>query len=197
MAGCNVLCRLYKFKTVEELEKMGMVRAGWLFEDGCYPSVSGVDYAFAINANSVQKQGAWEFIRYMMSEEVQKALDLEGVTNRAAHMEEVESELERLNTVEGAQGGGNKSTVILSNGQTIEEFDTVYTKEDMTDERIAEYLAAWEDAREITTMHYMRVRPILLIIEEEAEYYFEGVKSLEETIDVINNRVGLYIGEHQ
>jgi len=50
---------------------------------------------------------------------------------------------------------------------------------------------AWED----TTIEYVRMKPIYNIIEEEAEYYFEGVKSLEEVVGIINSRAGLYVGE--
>ena len=36
---------------------------------------------------------------------------------------------------------------------------------------------------------------IWLIIQEEAEAYFAGVKSAEETMNVIQSRMGLYLGE--
>lgn len=35
------------------------------------------------------------------------------------------------------------------------------------------------------------------IISKEAEYYFTGEKSLEEVVEIINNRVGLYLEEYR
>ena len=42
----------------------------------------------------------------------------------------------------------------------------------------------------------IRVVPLLNIIDEEAAYYFSGVKSAEEVRSVIENRVRLYLGEN-
>ena len=35
------------------------------------------------------------------------------------------------------------------------------------------------------------------IIREEADMYFEGLKSIDETINVITSRVGVYVSEKQ
>ena len=66
-----------------------------------------------------------------------------------------------------------------------------YKAEDVTEERVAEYLDFLEEARAFPG----DMDPLLDIICEKAEYYFDGVKSFEEMVDVINNRVGLYIKE--
>ena len=38
---------------------------------------------------------------------------------------------------------------------------------------------------------------VLEIIREEADMYFEGLKSIDETINVITSRVAVYVGEKQ
>ena len=48
-----------------------------------------------------------------------------------------------------------------------------------------------EDARPLP----IRTAPLLDIIAEEAEYYFDGTKSIEEVTAVIQNRVQLYMDE--
>ena len=55
------------------------------------------------------------------------------------------------------------------------------------------YKKAIEDARPLP----MRTAPILAIIQEEAKDYFNGSKRVEEIIQVINNRVQLYLDERK
>jgi len=86
-------------------------------------------------------------------------------------------------------------TSVLGNGETIVKKKKVYTKEDITQERIDEYLDMLENTTEVNRAMQKRRQAVGKIIKEEAEYYFEGVKSLEEVVDIINNRVGLYLGE--
>ena len=189
VAKHSIDCSLYGYKTEEELEKRGLVRM-------CDPGVGGVHSVLAMNVNSAQKQGAWEFIRYIMREDVLKTRGNEsmGVSNRAAYMATLEKELEKLNA--NGSGGWKTITHVLPDGRTREEKEPGYKKEEITEERIAECLAAKENAIEGTTIKSVRTEPILRIIAEEAEYFFDDVKSIDEVVDIINNRVGLYMGEH-
>lgn len=41
------------------------------------------------------------------------------------------------------------------------------------------------------------ITKVLGIIREEADMYFEGLKSIDETINVITSRVGIYLAERQ
>ncbi len=193
----SIYCDLYHFKTSAELEKMGLVNLDTFLGREGYPSAGGTDFALAINANSAQKEGAWEFISYLMSEEVQGLLGDEDMTNKKSYKKWIEWVLANMQDMDdddvvGVDYGG---TWRLTNGETIEANDVLYTKKEITQERIEELLEMRENAVEDTTMEYMRLKPIYNIIEEEAEYYFEGAKSLEEVVDIINSRVGLYIGE--
>lgn len=51
---------------------------------------------------------------------------------------------------------------------------------------------AAEDARPLP----VRTKPVLEVTCEEAEDYFNGMKSLEEVIPVMENRVRLYLNEN-
>ena len=58
---------------------------------------------------------------------------------------------------------------------------------------MAEYREFLEDARPLP----IRTAPLLDIIVEEAEYYFDGTKSIEEVSAIIQNRVQLYMDENR
>ena len=68
-----------------------------------------------------------------------------------------------------------------------------YYGADISEEKQAEYRQAVEDARPLP----LRTRPILTIIQEEAENYFNGSKSAEEVSKIVNNRVQLYLNERK
>ncbi len=199
----DISCSFYGYKTSAELEEMGLVSWEALFGEEAHPKIiHGTSYAMAINANSVQKEGAWEFIRYLMSEEVQSTLksgDTRGnmtgyMTNKQAHKKWIEEEVARLQ--EGGVGCNPGRCEWLGDGELIQvEEDIIYTKEDITQERIDEYIDMLEHTTEMGLIEQKRVRAVSGIIDEEAEYYFEGAKSLEEVVDIINSRVGLYLGE--
>ena len=69
----------------------------------------------------------------------------------------------------------------------------LFRKSDFTESVINEYIDAMENAR----MLPVRTEPLLDIICEEAAYYFNGSKGVEETAEVIQNRVQLYLNEHK
>ncbi len=74
-------------------------------------------------------------------------------------------------------------------GKTIRKYPRDI--ENISDERVEEFRAMLEDARPLP----IRTAPLLDIIAEEAEYYFDGTKSIEEVTAVIQNRVQLYMDE--
>ena len=42
-----------------------------------------------------------------------------------------------------------------------------------------------------------RIEPLLEIILEEADHYFNDAKTIEEILPIIENRVQLYMDEHE
>ena len=66
----------------------------------------------------------------------------------------------------------------------------------MDEEQIA-MIEEWLDELVAMAWKYpSSARPFLSIIAEEGEFYFEGVKTLEETLRVIENRGSLYFQEY-
>ncbi len=153
-----------------EREAKGKIISGVLFEDGCH-AVSEAGYALAINANSANKDGAWEFISFLMSEKAQSDFELRYLpTHRAAY------ELWLKCEVKWANGARIPGVV----------YDTSEEKQEELRQRI-------EDAQPVP----YRTAPIFDIILEEAGDYFSGSKSAEEVSGVINRRVLLYLNERK
>lgn len=69
----RALCFAMTFPTQEEYEAEAYVPVGAMFDDGIHPVADANNILF-INANSKHPEVAWEFLRFIMSEEVQGTL---------------------------------------------------------------------------------------------------------------------------
>ena len=176
---------IYHYDSHEEMEGEGTIVAGALFDDGCHGAVDS-RYTLAINANSPRKEGAWEFICYLLTEEAQSEITKDVPVKKVA--------LQTWLGLQLTEVSGNNEKIVnvkyMEEGEII-SYRKIYTKEDITDERIAEYLGALEDVRVLP----FRTGPILEIIYEEAEAYFSGSKSAKDVSKIIQNRVQLYLDE--
>lgn len=179
---------LFRYDSLKELEGEGMTRLGVLFDGGCY-GATGLESAMMINANSQQKEGAWEFIAFLLKEEAQMELSINFPVNRSVLPVWVRKKVQDTfsNSLTVSVG-----SVYIDEGEVIRKYRE-YTQEAMTEERIAEYMDALEEVRSLP----FRTAPILDIICEEAESYFNGSKSIGDVSGVIENRVRLYLEERK
>lgn len=182
------LADIFHFDSRADRERDGKTVCGVLFDDGCH-AVARSDLTLAVNVNSANKDGAWEFIAFLLGEQAQS----DGISipaGRRSFELWVEAQRERV------AGGKEIHEMVRGTTQqpdgswTITEH-RVYSEADITEERIEEYRALLEDAR----TYPIRTAPILAIISEEAEDYFQGSKSPEEVCRLITNRVQLYLDE--
>lgn len=173
--------RIYFFENDTQLAGRGLIPSGVLFDDGCHGMVDD-KFVLMINANSPNREGAWEFLEFLLSEEVQSDMDFKSLlpVNRAAFGRFVEREI-----AEGA--------VVVTQKANGSVHKTTKGSEDLTEEQAAEIQAYLEAARSLPIQN----RPILDIICKEAADYFQDVKSEEEVIQVIENRVRLYLRENR
>lgn len=74
-----------------------------------------------------------------------------------------------------------------------EENPDIYVQEPLSDEETGKFYKLIEEAEATDS----RNKLIFSIIEEEAEGYFAGQKSLDEVIKVIQSRVSLYLNERR
>ncbi len=169
----------FKFSSPAEQMAEETVSVGTLFDSGCHV-VSYPLYTMAVNANSPNKEGAWEFIAFLLGEEIQYR---EEAYLPPVHRESFDKWLEwELWWLTEPRFEDNGKGCI-----------PVYHGENTSDEKVEAYKKAIEDARPLP----MRTAPILAIIQEEAKDYFNGSKSAEEVSLVINNRVQLYLDERK
>lgn len=180
---------IFFFHGPAEQEESGMVLVGVLFDDGCHLALSSFS-AMAINANSAHKEGAWEFICFLLGEDAQNFYAVNG------GMPALQSAFDLLIDGQKEQVAGGKkfiitSTVVGANGAAGEQSVEVYGEEDITEEKIEAYRNMLEGA----CPYPIRTLPILDIIYEEAADYFNDSKSLDEVCGIIENRVQLYLNE--
>ncbi|MEG2009949.1 MAG: hypothetical protein RR032_06075, partial [Oscillospiraceae bacterium] len=112
-------------------------------------------------------EGVLEFLRFAMSEEGAKANTGPGFFG---------SKLSFNSALEKAQNDG------------ITMFDTNYVLNERDTAKLTELVAG-------TNAAYGKDAQIIGIMTEEASYYFAGQKSLDETVEIIQSRVSLYLAE--
>ncbi|MFD0620892.1 ABC transporter substrate-binding protein [Paenibacillus sp. GCM10027629] len=122
-----------------------------------------------INANSDVQAEAWDFMKFLMSEEAQMLPGLQGFSINKSVNEKMFKDLENKGSVESPTG----SSVPVS-------------KEDL---EVLKQMVA--DTK--TTVR--EDKKIQSIIEEEAKAYFSGQKSEQAVADLIANRITTYLNE--
>lgn len=180
---------LFEFDGENDQEKAGKVTCGILFDDGCHIGISS-NAAMAINANSANKEGAWQFISFLLGEEVQASDGFYVPVNKKVFDAWLNAQLEEVSDGKEKRIGYVIYEIVGEKVQ-ITSKETVYTAEDITEEKAAEYTRTLEEARS----YPIRTIPILTIIREEAEDYFNGSKTAEAVTALIANRVQLYLDE--
>lgn len=160
-----------------------------------YPGVGGngsliqnMGSLFAISDQSDNKEGAWEFVKYMISEDYQKSY-----INwyNPIHKEAFEEQLEDATRVE---------TYKNENGEEVEAPKMTYGWENFeisvyhaTEEDVAEYRALVEGATELASYD----EEIMTMIEEEVEAFFKGQKTAKDVATIIQGRVKIYVNENK
>lgn len=154
-----------------------------------YPTDSGTTlhglsniYEYGIRSNSESKKGAWAFIEYMISKQKANNSIYSAFPTMKSALEEMFNESMEKNT-------------------SLDSSGSPYEVPKFTFYDYAIYPATQEDIEEIkylidnATFISDTGTFIESIIFEETELFFNGNKSAEETADVIQNRVQLYLNE--
>lgn len=167
----QVLCgQFLSFAMYYDAEAMreGMVLAGYPAEDGMKHCLS--IHGVSINAASEHKDGAWQFIKFLLEEENQWLVEQD------SYLPVHEKVLQECVAAQAEQ--------------------TYYNTETLSEEAAVpdQLVRFWECLNSAETAPY-RTEHILEIIKEEAELYFTGDKSIEEISIIIENRVRLYLAE--
>jgi len=183
----------------EEMSARGMVSLGCLFDDACHAGIETYT-RMAVSSASPNKEGAWEFIRFLLGEEEQLKLswaqnDLIYPSNRKvfdtlAAREIAEGKV--MADIPRADGHVTQKNRMEGFWEDVPaaERNKYYA---LTEEKVERVRKMLEEARAFP----LRTEPIRAIINEEADAYFAGDRSVDEVCVNIQNRVQLYLSEHQ
>lgn len=139
---------------------------------------------YALSAKSANLDGAWEFIRYYLTDEYQENLDWQIPVSKKAFDE-------------WAAKGTQKPYWIDENGEKYEYDNTfwmngesivlpVFTQAQV--DKIKNFVTSVDKA-----VYYNQ--DVINIVTEEAEAFFSGQKSAKDVADIIQSRVSIYVNE--
>lgn len=168
----------YTSPTEAETRAEGNVPVGTFYDDGSH--LTGIGNLFdslSINANAVNKEGAWEFLRFLLSEEMQVSMPESAIyvpVKKSAYWAVVEEE-------------------ILNGPMKNYNYKGEIVKDPLSREKAEEIEALLGNVRALPC----KTETILEIVLEEAQEYFNGVKEIPQVADAVENRVGLYLKERK
>ncbi|NBD27865.1 ABC transporter substrate-binding protein [Paenibacillus glycinis] len=137
------------------------------------------DLMFAMNGKSEVKDAAWQFLQFLLSDEVQSNPGMTGIPVRQSSLRNM------LDTFASKLGGGSVQ-IRTKDGESSSSQAPTITDEDKklveeTVARVGTYV--YEDAQ------------VMTIVEDEADAFFKGEKSAEDAAKSIQNRVSTYLNE--
>ncbi len=190
---------VYSYEDQRDLEAAGWVAVGDYIEDGAHMAASPRT-AMMINSSSTNKEGAWDYLRYLLQEgqmakmECTKGGSFRPVS-KSAYDAFIQQEIEEGAIVHYIKDGKSGKESKAGNYDYYKEMgeEAYKAKYDMTEEKGVAIKPIFENIRVYTT----RNEPVMEIVYEEAEQYFSGDKTIEEIIPIIENRVQLYLEEHK
>ena len=160
---------------------------GYPSSEGNGSGISGAN-TFAVNARSANKEAAWEFIKYLLSEEYYADNNIWGFPTVISEYDKVNAEYMKAEYYEDENG----NQVEMSKGSW-----------GWDDFNVELYAATEEEVAAITELinqcdcSYNYDTQLVQIITEEAAPFFEGQKTAQEVADIIQSRVKMYVNENR
>lgn len=149
-------------------------------------SYLGADRSYVLSSKSANLDGAWEFIRYYLTEEYQRDRNWGMSVNRQIFLEE-------------AQEATKKPSYTDENGNIVEYEETFW----INDEEIPLPPMTQEQLDQITDFvmsvdrAYYYNEDVLNIINEEMGAFYSGQKSAQDTANIIQSRAQIFVDEHR
>lgn len=176
------------FRSLREMEKATF---GEAITFKGYPGAAGngasidANTEIAITSKAANPDGAWEFVKYFLSEEYQDQFEWEYPI--------------RISSLEKQMAKAKERPYWLNADGEKEYYDNTFwiaNQEVKIGENTDEDNQRVLDLIKSTTNVSRRDKNIYKIIEEEAAAFFEGQKSAKDVADIIQNRVSNYIAEN-
>ncbi len=140
----------------------------------------------AMSSKSGNKDGAWQFMRYFLTEEYQGKMDYQWPLS-LEQAEKLGQEAMKTPTYEDIDGN------IVEEDQTYMVGGVEVTITPMSREEVDGLLAYVKTVNQF----YSNNEALLNIVMEEAEPYFAGQKKAEEVAGIIQSRVQIYVNENR
>ena len=176
------------YQVVKEFFGAETVALGYPGVGGNGALITNSNNMFAIANDSDNKEAAWEFVKYMISEDYQNNyIYWQNPINKAAfnNLMEKAQEAEYYTDENGNQVESPKMTYGWDHFQV-----SVYAA---TEQDVEEYISILEGATTLTTYE----EEIIKIISEEVEPFFDGKKSAADVAKIIQGRVKIYVNENR
>ena len=177
------------FTSIRELEKGSfgeeITFKGYPGAEGSGSSIAAYT-EMAITSKAANPDGAWEFVKYFMSDEYQEEFEWEYPIKISALEKQMEAAKEKPYWIDENGEKVEYDNIIYIAGQEIKIGEN-------TDEDNQKVLDLIKSATTVSRYD----ENIYNILEEEAAAYFEGQKSAEEVAEIIQNRVSNYIAENR
>lgn len=159
-----------------------LIFLGYPSEDGSLMGEAWPEGSLAIAANSKEKEGAWEFLKYYI-------LNYHRPYGMPAEKYRFEEQWKSIQTPKYEEdASGQKVEAPISYFFYQNQMEPIYA---LSEGRANHIYEAVKSARPFTAEE----QTILNIVFEEAGAYFYDQKTLEETVDIIQNRCQLYLDE--
>lgn len=145
-----------------------------------------------ISSNSKNKEGAWEFLQMLLSQEYQDSLNNQMYIGFPIRISATEKQLEEAMKPEyTTDENGNQIEMEKCQWQ-FDDFDvSIYAA---TQEEADELMTLLQSATYLQTNVYSEMSDIII---EEAEPFFKGQKTAGEVANIIQNRIQVYMNENR
>lgn len=153
-----------------------------------YPGIGNVANAghivLGINVNARNKEAAWELIKFFLSEDYQTS----SATNLPIQQKALQKRIEEAQKIQYKETAGEKVPVVKElyfEGEDSVQIDCI------TEEDADTLLALIKSVKVNSNIDYS----LYNIILEEIQPFFDGDKSLEETVEVIQSKLSIAMSE--
>lgn len=154
-------------------------------------SVYFYNSALAISEQCKEKEGAWSFIRELLTYEYQKNSDsYYGIPTRKDALEK------KLEYAQATKAYTDEDGTRVEPLQVSYEYDDYSVKIGPISKKDAEIVTSLIDRAGFSVSYDIVVKDIFEIVNEEVKAYYAGDKSAKEAAEIIQNRVGIYISEN-
>lgn len=142
---------------------------------------------FGISSKSENKEGAWEFIKTLMTKEYQHN-SWSGIPTRKDAYEMYKKARTTKETYTDEFG---QEVSPLQSGWSYDDFEVEIGP--LSDEEVALFESVLNNTNKRSEQDYKLTE----IIQEEVQVYFKGDKTVDEICDIIQNRISTYVNENR